>query len=272
MARSRTLSFFISWLCARNSKSARSKPTRSSPVNIAIVAGTAPPSRTIPSSRLAVSKFCGRGKPCAMTVDSSATAGWFLSRAERTSSLMIINQSGASDFRSDALTVFRSQREFENCACRRTFSPLHISPNHAGARANICHSPTRILANVAAVEPAAVILDQQFTCIRVRDVGAHLHVFCTGVTADVAQSFLSDAINLNLRIGRQAEFFIQRIIAYKLTVELAIGRRVFDCMRQRKLQSRRKSDILQRRRTQVLTDPADFLRDCLDFRAQRARL
>ena len=53
----------------------RSSPTRNRPSRIAIVAGTAPPSRTAASDARATSRFCGYGRPWLMSVDSSATIG-----------------------------------------------------------------------------------------------------------------------------------------------------------------------------------------------------
>src|SRR5438046_1992687 len=55
-----------------------------------MVAGTAPFSRIIFSKFNAVSKFCGNGRPWAITVDSSATTGLLLSSASTISGLKLI--------------------------------------------------------------------------------------------------------------------------------------------------------------------------------------
>ena len=55
---------------------------------MAIVAGTAPLSRIICSTVLAISTFCGYGIPCEMIVDSNATTGRLLSNACCTSLLI----------------------------------------------------------------------------------------------------------------------------------------------------------------------------------------
>ena len=52
-----------------------SSPMRGSPSTTAIVAGTAPPARTAASSSRATSRLSGHGRPCATSVDSSATIG-----------------------------------------------------------------------------------------------------------------------------------------------------------------------------------------------------
>lgn len=56
-----------------------------------MVAGTAPSSRTAASLKRAVSTFCGRGSPWAMTVDSNATTGSPAASAAATSSLTVSN-------------------------------------------------------------------------------------------------------------------------------------------------------------------------------------
>jgi len=89
IGRSRTLNFLISSLVASNSNSDACNPACRFPDSIAIVAGTAPWSRTICSICLAVSRFFGRGNPCAITVDSSATTGWWAASASRTSSFSL---------------------------------------------------------------------------------------------------------------------------------------------------------------------------------------
>ena len=57
------------------SSAASSRPTRTSPPRIAIVAGTAPCSRTVASISRATRRLSGRGSPWAMIVLSSATTG-----------------------------------------------------------------------------------------------------------------------------------------------------------------------------------------------------
>ena len=70
---------------ASRASSASSAPTTAWPSAIAIVAGVEPSPRTSSSSARAAARFCGRGKPCAMTVDSSATTGPCAARAAATS-------------------------------------------------------------------------------------------------------------------------------------------------------------------------------------------
>jgi hypothetical protein len=48
---------------------------------MAMVAGSAPASRTIVSTACAVARFCGQPMPWAMIVDSSATTGRFAASA-----------------------------------------------------------------------------------------------------------------------------------------------------------------------------------------------
>src|SRR5664280_1008938 len=69
------------------------RPTRILPETRAVVAGMAPPLRTMPSSSCASSRLIGYGMPCVMMADSSATTGVPLRRASWTSSA-ITNSSG----------------------------------------------------------------------------------------------------------------------------------------------------------------------------------
>ncbi len=85
-ARSRTPHLATPSVFASASSAASSRPTRTSPPRIAIVAGTAPCSRTTPSISRATRRLSGRGSPWAMIVLSSATTGRPSSRAVRTSS------------------------------------------------------------------------------------------------------------------------------------------------------------------------------------------
>src|SRR3954453_20421145 len=85
-ARSRTPHLATPSVLASASSAASSRPIRTSPSTIAIVAGTAPLDRTPPSICFATRRLSGRGKPWAMIVLSSATTGRPSSRAVRTSS------------------------------------------------------------------------------------------------------------------------------------------------------------------------------------------
>ena len=75
MAKSRIDALEMSSRLAIASSSARSKPTRIFPSSNAIVAGTAPASRTIRSHSSATSRLEGRGNPWLIIVDSRATTG-----------------------------------------------------------------------------------------------------------------------------------------------------------------------------------------------------
>jgi hypothetical protein len=88
---SRVLIFRMSLPSASKRSCVSSSPTDSLPSRIAIVAGIAPLSRTTVSTRFAVSRFCGRGKPCAITVDSSATTARRSPSAFATSGAMLRN-------------------------------------------------------------------------------------------------------------------------------------------------------------------------------------
>ncbi len=66
-------------------------PTRIRPLSTAIVAGSAPVSLTAASISSAVSRLTGRGKPCAMTADSSATTARPAARAAATRGAMSRN-------------------------------------------------------------------------------------------------------------------------------------------------------------------------------------
>ena len=81
LAKSRRLTFTGFLAFASLSSSLSLIPTRIFPSSNAIVAGTAPCSRTFASISRANSIFCGMGSPCVMTVDSSATMGRASSRA-----------------------------------------------------------------------------------------------------------------------------------------------------------------------------------------------
>ena len=63
----------------------RSNPTWIAPSSTAMVAGTAPFSRTTASSARPTLRLSGRGRPCAMMVDSRATTGRASARASATS-------------------------------------------------------------------------------------------------------------------------------------------------------------------------------------------
>jgi len=60
---------------AKSSICSRKRPTVMRPASTAIVAGTAPHSRTAASISSAVAAFSGHGSPCVMSVDSSETTG-----------------------------------------------------------------------------------------------------------------------------------------------------------------------------------------------------
>mmetsp|Transcript_7748 Transcript_7748/g.48069 ORF Transcript_7748/g.48069 Transcript_7748/m.48069 type:complete len:212 (+) Transcript_7748:634-1269(+) len=70
---------------ARPFSCSSSRPMCGTPSRTAMVAGTAPFSRTTCSTCLAVSKFCGYGMPCVMMVDSRATTGMLCANACSTS-------------------------------------------------------------------------------------------------------------------------------------------------------------------------------------------
>src|SRR5450756_990075 len=74
------------------------RPTRILPETRAVVAGTAPPLRTMPSSSCASSRLIGYGMPWVMMADSSATTGVPLRRASWISSA-ITNSSGWDSLR-----------------------------------------------------------------------------------------------------------------------------------------------------------------------------
>ena len=73
---------------ARRSRSASPSPARMVPSMMAMVAGTAPSSRTKASTVRAISRFCGNGMPWVMMVDSSATTPTPALSAAPTSELM----------------------------------------------------------------------------------------------------------------------------------------------------------------------------------------
>ena len=82
---------------ASSSRSSADRPTVGRPWSTAIVAGTAPPSRTMPSTVRAISTFCGYGMPWLMMVLSSATTGRPDASASRTSSVTVSIQDPFSD-------------------------------------------------------------------------------------------------------------------------------------------------------------------------------
>ena len=61
------------------------KPILITPLMMAMVAGTAPSLRMMPSTAIAVSKLCGYCIPCVIIVDSRATTAFFSRRAFFTS-------------------------------------------------------------------------------------------------------------------------------------------------------------------------------------------
>ena len=83
--RSRRLTFMASGEVPSNSSCSGDRPTQILPPMMAMVAGTAPPSRMICSTSRAISTFCGYGMPCEMMVDSSATMALPAARASSTS-------------------------------------------------------------------------------------------------------------------------------------------------------------------------------------------
>ena len=74
-ARSRTPAFANTPPSASSSRAPGSRPMHGSPPTTAIVAGTAPSARTTASSSRATSRLRPRGRPCAISVLSSATTG-----------------------------------------------------------------------------------------------------------------------------------------------------------------------------------------------------
>ena len=75
VARSRTLTLTTSSEPAITVNASASSPILGWPATTAIVAGTAPPSRTACSISRAMSRLAGRGRPWLMMVLSSATTG-----------------------------------------------------------------------------------------------------------------------------------------------------------------------------------------------------
>ena len=94
IGRSRALHLTTSSRVAIASSAASSRPTRTSPSTSAIVAGTAPPSRTACSICRAISMFCGRGSPWLTIVDSSATTACPAASASATSGATVIMSPG----------------------------------------------------------------------------------------------------------------------------------------------------------------------------------
>ena len=85
--RSRRDTFITVSAVASSSSSSSSRPMRIRPSAMAMVAGTAPSSRTAASSARAVSRLRGRGRPWAISVLSRATIGRPALRAAATSAL-----------------------------------------------------------------------------------------------------------------------------------------------------------------------------------------
>src|SRR5512139_1846200 len=73
MARSRMLAFTTSSSSATRTSSSSPRPTQTTPSTTAMVAGTAPPSRTSASMSRAVCALVSVGRPWLMIVDSNAT-------------------------------------------------------------------------------------------------------------------------------------------------------------------------------------------------------
>src|ERR1700722_10058876 len=95
----------------RRSISCRSRPTLKRPSMTAIVAGTAPISRTASSTVSAVSTLRGKGMPWVMIVDSSATIGFLADLASATSGEKSIRSAAliASSLSSRAAAIGRFQ-------------------------------------------------------------------------------------------------------------------------------------------------------------------
>jgi hypothetical protein len=70
---------------AISSRSLSSNPTFAIPLTVPTVAGTAPSARTARSASRATVRLSGRGRPCEIRVDSSATTGAPVPRASTTS-------------------------------------------------------------------------------------------------------------------------------------------------------------------------------------------
>ncbi len=83
--RSRTLTLRMPPSEPNSSSSSSDSPIVGRPWSTAIVAGTAPPSRTICSTSRAIATFWGYGIPWLMIVDSSATTGVPAASASATS-------------------------------------------------------------------------------------------------------------------------------------------------------------------------------------------
>ena len=78
---SRTLTLTTSSRLATWSRAASSRPIRTRPSRMAMVAGTAPRERTMSSTSVATRRFSGRGRPWLMMVDSRATTAAPAARA-----------------------------------------------------------------------------------------------------------------------------------------------------------------------------------------------
>ncbi len=88
VATSRTLTLTTSSRLATWSSASSSRPIRTRPSRMAIVAGTAPRDRTMSSTSVATRRFSGRGSPWLMMVDSRATTAVPAASASATSSVI----------------------------------------------------------------------------------------------------------------------------------------------------------------------------------------
>ena len=85
---SRTLTLTTSSRLATWSSASSSRPMRTRPSRMAMVAGTAPRERTMSSTSVATRRFSGRGRPWLMMVDSRATTAAPAASASDTSSVI----------------------------------------------------------------------------------------------------------------------------------------------------------------------------------------
>src|SRR5882757_9104116 len=147
--RSRLLTLITDSSAAIRASAASSRPTCGTPSITAIVAGVAPASRAVCSKTRATSALRGRGKPCEMIVDSSATTGRRSASAVATS----------SDICTDTPTV--NQKPVDSVgrvvAIRRNLSAM---TNPAGAQRKLSqldsdvHEIYEMLKNVGATQKA----------------------------------------------------------------------------------------------------------------------
>ena len=139
IGRSRALHLTTSSRVAIASSAASSSPTRTVPSTSAIVAGTAPPSRTAASICRAISAFCGRGSPWETIVDSSATTACPAASASATSGATVIIASHASDAtvgRARARAAVRSMDRYADRAdAGRRLAPLVAAALHPSSAA-----------------------------------------------------------------------------------------------------------------------------------------